>query len=54
MRSAEKTICQVLDAAEFVCRAYTDYGGHFTVVSGDYVQKLHDLCEMLGVELELM
>ena len=47
-------IRQVLDAAGFVRREHTDYGGHFTVVSGDYVQKLHELCEVLGVELELV
>ena len=45
---------QVPDAAGFVRRAHTDYGGHLTAVSGDYIQRLQDLCEMLGVELELM
>jgi hypothetical protein len=45
---------QVPDATGFVRRAHTDYGGHFTAVSGDHVQQLERLCETLGVELELM
>jgi hypothetical protein len=44
---------QVPDATGFLRRAHTDYGGHFTAVSGDYAQELAGLCEMLGVELEL-
>jgi len=44
---------RVPDAAGFVQRAHTDYGGHFTVVCGDYVRQLEDLGEMLGFQVEL-
>lgn len=45
---------RVPEAARFVRRAHTDYGGHFTAVSGDYTHQLAELCAMLGVKLELM
>ncbi len=45
---------QVPDAAGFLRRAYADYGAHLTVVSGDYVRRLGDLAELLGLELEVV
>jgi L-fucose isomerase-like protein len=45
---------RVPDAAGFLRRAHTDYGGHFTVVCGDYVRQLEDLGEMLGFQVELL
>ena len=45
---------RVSNASEFLRRAYMDYGAHFTAVSGDYVQKIRNLAEMLGIELELI
>ncbi|MGC9359835.1 MAG: hypothetical protein ACP5G7_05575 [Anaerolineae bacterium] len=45
---------RVPDAAAFQRRAHTDYGGHFTVVCGDYVRQLEDLADMLGFQVELL